>query len=101
MSPPFRSLAAAADVFTVATPDGAELPVYELAGPAGAPMLLFGHANGMAAGSYAPFRARLATRARIFAFDARGHGGSTWPAGPLDQVSAPIDPCGARDSAMR
>lgn len=88
MTPPFFSLAAADDVFAVTTPDGAMLPVYELAGPAHAPALLFGHANGMAAGSYGPFLARLAARARVFAFDARGHGGSIWPAGPLDQVFA-------------
>ncbi len=88
MSLPFLSLADADEVFTVAMPDGALLPVYGLAGPAGAPVLLFGHANGMAAGSYGPFLARLATRAHIFAFDARGHGGSSWPAGPLEHVFA-------------
>ena len=88
MSVAFRSLAQADEVFTVALPDGAVLPVYELAGPASAPALLFGHANGMAAGSYGPFLARLAARARIFAFDARGHGGSIWPGGPLEQVFA-------------
>lgn len=88
MSLPFLSLAAADDVFTVAMPDGAVLPVYTLAGPADAPALLFGHANGMAAGSYGPFLARLAAQARIFAFDARGHGGSIWPAGPFAHVFA-------------
>jgi pimeloyl-ACP methyl ester carboxylesterase len=88
MSQPFFSLAAADDIFTVAMPDGAVLPVYQLNGPAAAPALLFGHANGMAAGSYGPWLARLAARARVFAFDARGHGGSIWPAGAIEQVFA-------------
>jgi pimeloyl-ACP methyl ester carboxylesterase len=64
------------------------LPVYQLNGPAAAPALLFGHANGMAAGSYGPFLALLAARAQVFAFDARGHGGSTWPTGAIEQVFA-------------
>jgi pimeloyl-ACP methyl ester carboxylesterase len=81
----FRSLPDAT-CFTVATPDGAVLPVYALDGPAGAPSLLFGHANGLAAGSYAPWLRELARRFAVFAFDARGHGGARWPEGPLDQV---------------
>jgi pimeloyl-ACP methyl ester carboxylesterase len=88
MSLNFRSFTAADDVFAVATQDGAALPVYELTGPAGAPALLFGHANGMAAGSYGPWLERLAARRRVFAFDARGHGGSSWPAGPIEQIFA-------------
>src|SRR6185437_6595169 len=43
-------------------------------------------ANGMAAGSYGPWLRRLAARARVYAFDARGHGGSRWPEGPVEQV---------------
>jgi pimeloyl-ACP methyl ester carboxylesterase len=85
---PFRSLPEADAVFTVPMPDGAALPVYGLTGPPQAPVLLFGHANGMAAGSYGPWLRRLAERAQIFAFDARGHGGATWPAGPLETVFA-------------
>ena len=75
MTAPFLSLPDADEVFAVALPDGATLPVYRLAGPPGAPALLFGHANGLAAGSYEPWLRRLAERAQIFAFDARGHGG--------------------------
>lgn len=82
----FHSLAAADDFFVVAMPDGALLPVYELAGPKGAPALLFGHANGLAAGSYEPWLRMLARRVRVFAFDARGHGGSRWPEGALEEV---------------
>jgi pimeloyl-ACP methyl ester carboxylesterase len=74
--------------FTVATPDGAVLPVYAFGGPAGAPALLFGHANGLAANSYAPWLHELAATLRVFAFDARGHGGSRWPPGALETVFA-------------
>ncbi|HXQ53509.1 MAG TPA: alpha/beta hydrolase [Stellaceae bacterium] len=88
MIPSFLSLADADDIFTVAMPDGAVLPVYGLNGVEGAPALLFGHANGMAAGSYGPFLRLLAARTRVWAFDARGHGGSSWPDGPLDEVFA-------------
>ncbi|HYL49191.1 MAG TPA: alpha/beta hydrolase [Stellaceae bacterium] len=87
MNDGFWSLADADAVFTVATPDGALLPVNELhsRGAAGAALLL-GHANGLPAGSYAPWLTDLARDVHVFAFDARGHGGATWPAGPLDQV---------------
>jgi pimeloyl-ACP methyl ester carboxylesterase len=87
MSGEFHSLADADAVFTVAMPDGTRLPVYELAasGSAGA-ALLVGHANGLPAGSYGPWLKALARDVRIFAYDARGHGGATWPAGPLDRV---------------
>jgi len=76
------------EAFAVATPDGAVLPVYALGGPADAPGLLFGHANGLAAGSYAPWLRELAGALRVFAFDARGHGGSRWPTGALGAVFA-------------
>ncbi|MGH7013169.1 MAG: alpha/beta fold hydrolase [Stellaceae bacterium] len=87
MSDEFRSLAEADEVFTVAMPDGATLPVYALrpSGAAGAALLL-GHANGLPAGSYGPWLRDLARDVRVFAFDARGHGAAAWPAGPLDQV---------------
>ena len=81
----FFSLAAP-EIFTLATPDGAVLPVYGLGGPAGAPGLLVAHANGLAAGSYGPWLAELAADFRVFAFDARGHGSARWPEGPLDEV---------------
>jgi pimeloyl-ACP methyl ester carboxylesterase len=81
----FRSLPDA-EYFAVTTPDGAVLPVYALGGPAEAPGLLVGHANGLAAGSYGPWLLELASELRVFAFDARGHGGSCWPPGPLDEV---------------
>jgi pimeloyl-ACP methyl ester carboxylesterase len=81
----FRSLPEA-EYFALTTPDGAVLPVYSLGGPARAPGLLVGHANGLAAGSYGPWLMELASALRVFAFDARGHGGSSWPPGPLDEV---------------
>jgi len=88
VTPDFLSLPQAAETFAVAMPDGTVLPVYGMGGPAGAPVLLFGHANGLAAGSYGPWLARLAARARVFAFDARGHGGARWPEGPVETVFA-------------
>ena len=72
--------------FTVTTQDGATLPVYAWGGPAPVPAVLFGHANGLAAGSYAPWLEELAGALRVFAFDARGHGASRWPEGALDTV---------------
>jgi pimeloyl-ACP methyl ester carboxylesterase len=81
----FRSLPEA-EPFTLDRDDGARLPVYALGGPDGAPGLLVGHANGFAAGSYAPWLKALASDCRVFAFDARGHGGSRWPAGALEAV---------------
>jgi pimeloyl-ACP methyl ester carboxylesterase len=81
----FFSLSAA-EIFTVATPDGAVLPVYGVGGPARAPGLLVAHANGLAAGSYGPWLAELTGDFRVFAFDARGHGGAAWPEGSLEAV---------------
>lgn len=74
------------ETFSLTAPDGAVLPVYRWRGPAGAPGLLVAHANGLAAGSYGPWLAELAAELEIFAFDARGHGGSRWPAGALDEI---------------
>jgi pimeloyl-ACP methyl ester carboxylesterase len=65
----------------VAVGDGVTVPLYEIAGPADGPPLLWGHCNGFAGGSYLPFLQPLAESARVFTFDARGHGGSTWPEG--------------------
>ena len=80
--------AAVASVFHVTAADGAILPIYEWrdAPPPPAPVLLFGHCTGFSAGSYRSFFARLARHARVFAFDARGHGGSAWPDGPPEDV---------------
>jgi pimeloyl-ACP methyl ester carboxylesterase len=74
--------------FIVVGPDGARLPVYALGGPGDAPGLLVGHANGLAAGSYGPWLEALAADLRVFAYDARGHGGAAWPEGTLDEVFA-------------
>ena len=86
MSLRFLSLADAVDGFEVEASDGARLPVYEAGGARSTPALLVGHANGLAAGSYGPWLRDLARDFRVFAFDARGHGGSTWPEGPLETV---------------
>jgi len=84
----FLSLSDAVDVFEVEASDGARLPVYEAGGAQDARALLVGHANGLAAGSYGPWLRDLARHFRVFAFDARGHGGSSWPKGPLESVFA-------------
>lgn len=60
----------------VASPAGRNLALYRLKGPRRGPVLLWGHANGFAAGCYAKVLTALAQRADVFAFDAAGHGGS-------------------------
>src|SRR5581483_8299466 len=70
MTEPPRFLSLEADeVASVTASDGAVLPLYSLAGPGDAPWLRM-----------------LSTTMRVFAYDARGHGGATWPAGPLEAV---------------
>ena len=86
MSRGFLSLQDAVDCFEVEASDGARIRVYEAGGARDVPALLVGHANGLAAGSYGPWLRDLARDFRVFAFDARGHGGSTWPEGPLETV---------------
>lgn len=60
----------------VASPAGRRLALYRLKGPRAGPVLLWGHANGFAAGCYAKLLSALARTADVFAFDAAGHGGS-------------------------
>jgi len=55
------------------------------------PALLWGHANGFAAGSYRTLFASLAADLDVFAFDAAGQGGSAQPAEGAD-LSAFCDP---------
>lgn len=71
----------AAQRFTVVGDGGLRLALHRLI-PArtDAPVLLWGHAGGFAAGSYLPLLRDLAQHADVFAFDARGHGGSDAPA---------------------
>src|SRR3546814_18716224 len=52
---------------------------YRLHRPESGPALLVGHATGLAAGSYLPWLDMLGVRARVFAYDTRGHGGSALP----------------------
>lgn len=74
----------AADAEWIDGCDGTALRLYRIHGPAAAgPALLFGHANGFAAGSYLPWLRRAAERMPVFAYDARGHGGSARPPEPL------------------
>ena len=71
------------------TSDGAILPIYELISCRDGPPILFAHGCGFSAGSCFPFLSHLANNARVFAFDARGHGGAYWPAGPAAAVFSP------------
>jgi pimeloyl-ACP methyl ester carboxylesterase len=57
------------------------------------PAVLFGHACGFAAGSYLPLLTKVSELADVFAFDARGHGGSDVP--PADAA-----PCGPDRHAL-
>jgi len=64
----------------VLRPNGIQLKLYRMSGPVQkGPFILFGHANGMAAGSYLQLLEGLALKATVFTFDARGHGGSSTP----------------------
>lgn len=74
---PFVSLPGTlAECRLVASPAGRRIALYRLKGPRTGPVLLWGHANGFAAGCYATLLRALAQEADIFAFDAAGHGGS-------------------------
>src|SRR5262249_54167429 len=68
---------AAAETIGVEGHRGQRLRLYRLrASRAGAPVVLFGHACGFAAGAYLPWLTPLCDFAEVFAYDARGHGGS-------------------------
>lgn len=74
----------AADAEWVDGADGTALRLYRLHGPISeGPVLLFGHANGFAAGSYLPWLQRAAEHMPVFAYDSRGHGGAARPPEPL------------------
>lgn len=70
--------------------DGAILQIYELIGCRDGPPILFAHGCGFSAGSCLPFLSHLAEHARVFAYDARGHGGSYWPDDPATVVFSPV-----------
>lgn len=77
----------AGDRFDVAVEDAVRVAAYELAGGAAdAPVLIWAHANGFAAGSYLPFLQRLAAGFRVFAYDVRGQGGSSVPPQPWTET---------------
>jgi len=97
--PPFVSIPAPeAELIPVTGHDGKRLNLYRLhASRAGAPVLMLGHACGFAAGSYLPLLRNLCAEADVYAFDARGHGGSEAPE-PHGSDCAPADY--ARDLAQ-
>ena len=69
--------------------DGAILPIYELIGCQNGPPVLFAHGCGFSARSCLPFLSHLTEHTRVFAYDARGHGGAYWPDGPAAAVFSP------------
>lgn len=83
-----------AERLVVGADDGLELSFYRLReAKEGAPALLWGHANGFPAGGYAPLLRLLARDFRVYAYDARGHGGSGLPDGEpdFDRYAADLD----------
>jgi pimeloyl-ACP methyl ester carboxylesterase len=73
-----------AELLPVEGDGGLTLNLYRLpAARADLPVVIFGHACGFAAGAYLPLFERLNGVAEIFAFDARGHGGSDAPVADL------------------
>jgi 3-oxoadipate enol-lactonase len=54
---------------------------YTLDGPPGAPVLVLAHGLGLALGMWDAQARALAAHARVLRYDARGHGGSSVPAG--------------------
>lgn len=59
--------------------DGVRLALHHVGGPAAAPPLLWGHANGFAAGCYEPLLNALAAHYDVWAWDGRGQGHSEAP----------------------
>jgi pimeloyl-ACP methyl ester carboxylesterase len=74
-----------AEAFTVPSAGAVEISVYRILNkPASGPALIWGHANGFNAGCYRPFLRRLSAHFQLFAYDARGHGGSDSPTENLE-----------------
>lgn len=72
--------------------DGVRLALHHRGGRAGAPPLLWGHANGFAAHCYAPLLDLLARDFDVWAWDARGQGMSDLPEGaPVDLAAVTAD----------
>ncbi len=86
----FRSIPAGrADLIPVSGHAGLRLNLYRLRPhQAQAPVVLFGHACGFAAGSYLPLFDRLGAEMDVLAYDARGHGGSDVPPPDGDTYTA-------------
>lgn len=67
--------------------DGVGLRVYGWrSNRGGRPVLLWGHANGFAAGAYAPLLDAFARDVDVFSYDLRAHGGSADPGGDYDHA---------------
>lgn len=70
----------------VASTDGVEVALHELAGDAAGqrPLVFVAHATGFHARAYLPLAAALAERFHVVGADFRGHGDTAAPAGPVD-----------------
>ena len=80
-----------AETIIVLSTKGMKVSTYRvLAAPEGAPALVFAHANGFNAGCYRPFLERLSSHFQVFAYDARGHGGSLSPDDDIENDYAMI-----------
>ncbi len=76
-----------AESWIVAGADDLPLRVYGWrSNRGGRPGILWGHANGFAAGAYAPLLAALAADYDVYAADLRAHGGSADPGGGYDRA---------------
>ena len=61
---------------------GNEVSIHGLEWPSNGPLAILLHANGLCAESWIVVAEKLTERYRVFALDARGHGGSSSPTPP-------------------
>jgi len=79
--------AAFADSWTTTSADGLAIRLYAWkSNRGGRPAVLWGHANGFAAGAYTALLQDLSATMDVFAMDLRGHGGSGDPGPDYDRA---------------
>lgn len=64
---------------------------YELSGDAGAPVLVLAHSLGVSLAMWQPLLSQLLAHFRVLRYDARGHGRSAIPGGPLTVETLGLD----------
>jgi pimeloyl-ACP methyl ester carboxylesterase len=77
--------------YVLRTPDGAELVLYHVDGETRAPVLIWGHANSFAAGSYRELFGQLSPHCSVWAWDSRGQGASTLPGNAPSSATITLD----------